>query len=154
MSTIVNVNGSDRNIDVDGDMPLLWVLRDVLAMPGTKFGCGAGLCGACTVHIDGEAHFACQTQISDVGKRHVTTIEAVQKGAVGQAVAKAWIDADVVQCGYCQPGQIMRAAALLSANSKPTTEEIDEAMSANLCRCGTYVRIRAAVQNAAKELAA
>lgn len=154
MTITVNVNGSARDVDVDGDTPLLWVLRDVLAMPGTKFGCGAGLCGACTVHIDGAAQFACQTQISDVGNGKVTTIEAIQDGPVGQAVAKAWIAEDVVQCGYCQPGQIMRATALLTANPTPTAAQIDEAMSANLCRCGTYVRIRAAVQSAAKALAA
>ncbi|PZU67075.1 MAG: hypothetical protein DI546_22240 [Rhizobium sp.] len=154
MAVTVSVNGVDRSVDVDDDMPLLWVLRDVLAMPGTKFGCGAGLCGACTIHVDGEAQFACQTPISAVGTAKVTTIEAMNESPVGKAVTKAWVDADVVQCGYCQPGQVMRATALLSAKPNPTTAEIDEAMSANLCRCGTYVRIRAAVQNAAKALAA
>jgi len=149
MTLTVNVNGKNRTVDVDEDMPLLWVIRDVLGMTGTKFGCGAGQCGACTVHIDGEAQFACQTPISAVGKAKVTTIEAMQDNAVGKAVQQAWIDADVVQCGYCQPGQIMRATALLRATPKPTDEQIDEVMYANLCRCGCYPRIRAAIHRAA-----
>jgi len=149
MTSTINVNGSERSVDVDEDMPLLWVIRDVLGMTGTKFGCGAGLCGACTVHIDGEAQFACQTPISVVGAAKVTTIEAMKDSAVGKAVQQAWIDADVVQCGYCQPGQIMRASALLARTPRPTDAEIDEVMHANLCRCGCYPRIRAAIHRAA-----
>ncbi len=149
MTITVNVNGKDRTVDVEEDMPLLWVIRDVLGMTGTKFGCGAGLCGACTVHIDGEAQFACQTPMAAVGKAKVTTIEALQDNPVGKAVQQAWIDADVVQCGYCQPGQIMRATALLKTTPKPTDEQIDEVMYANLCRCGCYPRIRAAIHRAA-----
>lgn len=149
MSTTVNVNGVDRAVDVDEDMPLLWVIRDVLGMTGTKFGCGAGLCGACTVHIDGEAQFACQTPIASVGAAKVTTIEAMKDSPVGKAVQDAWIETDVVQCGYCQPGQIMRASALLAKTPKPTDADIDEVMYANLCRCGCYPRIRAAIHKAA-----
>lgn len=149
MTTTININGSDRSVDVDEDMPLLWVLRDVLGMTGTKFGCGAGLCGACTIHIDGKAQFACQTPISIVGTSKVTTIEAMKDSAVGKAVQQAWVDADVVQCGYCQPGQIMRASALLAKTPQPTDAEIDEEMYANLCRCGCYPRIRAAIHRAA-----
>jgi isoquinoline 1-oxidoreductase alpha subunit len=149
MTTTINVNGSDRAIDVDEDMPLLWVIRDVLGMTGTKFGCGAGLCGACTVHIDGEAQFACQTPVSTVGAAKVTTIEAMQHSPVAQAVQQAWVEADVVQCGYCQPGQVMRATALLSSTPQPTDAQIDAVMYANLCRCGCYPRIRAAIHRAA-----
>jgi isoquinoline 1-oxidoreductase alpha subunit len=149
--TTINVNGKDRTVDVEEDMPLLWVIRDVLAMPGTKFGCGAGLCGACTVHVDGEATFACQTPISAVGTAKVTTIEAMQDTPIGKAVQEAWVEADVVQCGYCQPGQIMRAAALLAKTPKPDDAQIDEVMSANLCRCGCYPRIRAAIHRAAAQ---
>lgn len=151
MTTTINVNGKDRSVDVEDDMPLLWVIRDVLAMPGTKFGCGAGLCGACTVHVDGEATFACQTPVSAVGTAKVTTIEAMQDTPIGKAVQQAWIEADVVQCGYCQPGQIMRAAALLAKTPKPDDAHIDEVMSANLCRCGCYPRIRAAIHRAAEQ---
>ncbi|HWI86881.1 MAG TPA: (2Fe-2S)-binding protein [Sphingomonas sp.] len=154
MAVTISVNGVDRSVDVDDDMPMLWVLRDVLAMPGTKFGCGAGLCGACTIHVDGAARFACQTPVSAVGTAKVRTIETIGENPVGKAVVQAWVDADVVQCGYCQPGQVMRATALLTAKPNPTDAEIDEAMSANLCRCGTYIRIRAAIQHAAKALAA
>lgn len=150
MTTTVNVNGTDRTVDVDEDMPLLWVIRDVLGMTGTKFGCGAGLCGACTVHIDGEAQFACQTPIASVGAAKVTTIEAMKDSPVGKAVQDAWIETDVVQCGYCQPGQIMRASALLAKSPKPTDAEIDEVMYTNLCRCGCYPRIRAAIHRAAQ----
>ena len=149
--TTINVNGKDRTVDVEEDMPLLWVIRDVLAMPGTKFGCGAGLCGACTVHVDGEATFACQTPISAVGTAKVTTIEAMQDTPIGKAVQEAWVEADVVQCGYCQPGQIMRAAALLAKTPKPDDAQIDAVMSANLCRCGCYPRIRAAIHRAAAQ---
>jgi len=149
MTTTVNVNGVDRTVDVDEDMPLLWVIRDVLGMTGTKFGCGAGLCGACTVHIDGEAQFACQTPIASVGASKVLTIEAMKDSVVGKAVQDAWIETDVVQCGYCQPGQIMRASALLAKSPQPTDAEIDEVMYTNLCRCGCYPRIRAAIHHAA-----
>ncbi len=154
MAITINVNGKDRKVDVDEDMPLLWVLRDVLHMNGTKFGCGAGLCGACTVHIDGEAQFACQTPIATVGSAKVTTIEAMQASPVGRAVQQAWIDRDVVQCGYCQPGQIMRASALLQKTPNPSEEEIRSTMSANLCRCGCYTRIYAAIRQVAGEKSA
>ena len=154
MAVTINVNGVDRSVDVDDDMPMLWVLRDILAMTGTKFGCGAGLCGACSIHVDDAAQFACQTPVSAVGSAKVSTIETIGENPVGKAVIQAWFDADVVQCGYCQPGQVMRATALLTAKPKPTDAEIDEAMSPNLCRCGTYIRIRAAIQNAARALAA
>lgn len=149
MTYTINVNGSEQTVDVDDDMPLLWVLRDVVGMMGTKFGCGAGLCGACTVHINGEAQFACQTPISAVGASKVSTIEAMKDTPVGKAVQEAWVEADVVQCGYCQPGQIMRATALLAKSPHPTDAEIDEVMYANLCRCGCYPRIRAAIHRAA-----
>jgi isoquinoline 1-oxidoreductase alpha subunit len=147
--TTINVNGKDRTVDADDDMPLLWALRDVLGMTGTKFGCGVGQCGACTVHIDGEAQFSCQTPIATVGAGKVTTIEAMKDSPVGKAVQDAWIDSDVVQCGYCQPGQIMRATALLKTTPQPTDAQIDEVMYANLCRCGCYPRIRAAIHRAA-----
>jgi isoquinoline 1-oxidoreductase alpha subunit len=149
MPTTLTINGAPHSVDVDDDMPLLWVLRDVLGYHGTKFGCGAGLCGACTVHIDGQAQFACQTPVSAVGQAKVTTIEAMKDDAVGRVVQQAWIDDDVVQCGYCQSGQIMRATALLAATPQPTDAQIDETMSVNLCRCGTYPRIRAAIRRAA-----
>jgi len=149
VSTTINVNGKDMAVDVDDDMPLLWVIRDVLGMTGTKFGCGAGLCGACTVHIDGEAQFSCQTPISAVGNAKVSTIEKMQDHPVGKVVQQAWVEADVVQCGYCQPGQIMRATALLAKVPQPSDAQIDEVMNANLCRCGCYPRIRAAIHRAA-----
>lgn len=149
MGMTVNINGTDRTVDVEEDMPLLWVIRDVFGMTGTKFGCGAGLCGACTVHVDGEVQFACQMPITSVLGAKVTTIEAIKDNPVGQRVQQAWIDADVVQCGYCQPGQIMRATALLTKTPKPTDGDIDEAMYSNLCRCGCYPRIRAAIHRAA-----
>lgn len=150
MTYTISVNGEDRTVDVDEDMPLLWVLRDVIGMTGTKFGCGAGLCGACTVHIDGEAQFACQTPVGSVGTAKIATIEAMQDTPAGKAMQDAWIAADVVQCGYCQPGQIMRATALLAKSPNPTDAQIDEVMYANLCRCGCYPRIRAAIHQAAK----
>ena len=149
MAYDIKINGAVRNIDVDGDTPLLWVLRDVLGMTGTKFGCGAALCGACTVHIDGVATRSCVTTIDSVGGSAITTIEAIGETPAGQAVQKAWLDLEVVQCGYCQSGQIMSAAALLAENPGPSDADIDDAMSGNICRCGTYPRIRAAIKQAA-----
>ena len=145
----LKINETVHNVDVDDDTPLLWVLRDVLGLTGTKFGCGLALCGACTVHVDGAPMRSCITPVSVVGSRTVTTIEAVSATPQGKALQKAWIDLDVVQCGYCQSGQIMSAAALLRATPKPTDEDIDSAMSGNVCRCGTYQRIRAAIHKAA-----
>ena len=146
----LRVNGRDHDVDVPEDMPLLWVLRDVLSLTGTKFGCGMAQCGACTVHVGDGPVRSCVLPVSAVGDRAVTTIEGLSAGAV-HPVQQAWIDEDVVQCGYCQPGQIMAAAALLKAKAQPTDADIDAALSANLCRCGTYQRIRAAVHRAAKE---
>jgi isoquinoline 1-oxidoreductase alpha subunit len=204
MAFTISVNGSPRSVDVDGDTPLLWVLRDVLGMTGTKFGCGMALCGACTVHVDGVATRSCSTAVEDIGDSEVTTIEAIgatpagaaiQKAwldrevvqcgactvhidgvatrscatpidsigtseittieaigatAAGAKIQKAWLDREVVQCGYCQSGQIMSASALLASNPDPTDADIDEAMSGNICRCGTYVRIRHAIKQAAQ----
>jgi isoquinoline 1-oxidoreductase alpha subunit len=147
----INVNGSPRSVDVDGDTPLLWVLRDVLGMTGTKFGCGIAQCGACTVHIDGVATRSCVTTIDSIGKSAVTTIEAIGRTAAGQKIQQAWLEREVVQCGYCQSGQIMSAADLLKQNPKPTRDQIVEHMSANICRCGTYQRIVRAVERAARE---
>ena len=149
MAFTIKVNGVAHSVDVDDDAPLLWVLRDVLRMTGTKFGCGAALCGACTVHVDGEATRSCITPIGSIGKKAVTTIEAIGKTAQGKALQQAWLDLGVVQCGYCQSGQIMSAAALLAKTPKPSDADIDAAMSGNVCRCGTYQRIRAAIQRAA-----
>ncbi len=144
----LNVNGQVRDVDAPGDMPLLWVLRDLLGLTGTKYGCGMAQCGACTVHVDGEARRSCVLPVAAVAGHAVTTIEGL--GAAGlHPVQKAWIEADVVQCGYCQPGQIMAAAALLKIVPKPTDGDIDAALSASLCRCGTYQRIREAVHLAA-----
>src|SRR6186713_318105 len=140
----VKINGRPVRIDGPDDMPLLWALRDVLGMTGTKFGCGLGLCGACTVHIDGAAARACITPIASLAGKSITTIEGVGKTPVGAAVQKAWLAGEVPQCGYCQSGQIMSASALLAKNRHPSDAEIEEAMSGNICRCGTYVRIRAA----------
>src|SRR5688500_17373313 len=145
MAYTINVNGKTRTVDVDGETPLLWVLRDELDLKGSKFGCGMGLCGACTVHVNGNATRSCVTPISAVGKQDVTTIEAIGTTAVGKKVQAAWLNADVMQCGYCQAGQIMSACALLSKTPKPSDKDIDEAMSGNLCRCATYTRIRAAI---------
>ena len=149
MTFTVKINGTPNEVDVDGDAPLLWVLRDVLGMTGTKFGCGQALCGACTVHVDGQAVRSCQTTIDSVGDSAVTTIEAIDQMPQGAALQKAWLELEVVQCGYCQSGQIMSAAALLRDTPEPTDEEIDAAMSGNVCRCGTYQRIRAAIKRAA-----
>jgi isoquinoline 1-oxidoreductase alpha subunit len=144
----ITINGAAREVDADPDMPLLWALRDVLEMTGTKFGCGAALCGACTVHLDGQPIRSCATPLSAVGNGKVTTIEGVSGKAAG-AVRAAWTKLDVVQCGYCQSGQIMSAVALLSQNQSPSDADIDGAMSGNVCRCATYVRIRAAIHQAA-----
>ena len=148
----LKVNGHDRSFDGDPTMPLLWYLRDELAMTGTKFGCGAGLCGACTVHRNGEAIRSCSTTMRDVAGKSVTTIEGLSADG-NHPLQKAWMQANVPQCGYCQTGQIMQAAALLKKNHKPSDKDIDDAMSGNICRCGTYQRIRAAIHAAAKETA-
>ena len=150
MAITIKVNGVDRSVDVDSDTPLLWVLRDVLGMTGTKFGCGMALCGACTVHIDGVATRSCVTPIDSVGTSKITTIEAIGATAAGARIQKAWLDHEVVQCGYCQSGQIMSASALLASHPHPTESEIVTAMSGNICRCGTYVRIREAIKHAAQ----
>ena len=150
MAYTIKVNGTIHSVDVDGDTPLLWVLRDVLGMTGTKFGCGMALCGACTVHLDGAATRSCITTIDSVGSAAVTTIEAIGKTPAGAKIQKAWLDREVVQCGYCQSGQIMSAAALLANNPHPTDADIDDAMAGNICRCGTYVRIREAIKAAAQ----
>jgi isoquinoline 1-oxidoreductase subunit alpha len=150
MAFTVSINGNGHSVDVDGDTPLLWVLRDVLGMTGTKFGCGAALCGACTVHIDGVATRSCVTPVDSIGKSAVTTIEAIGATPSGAKIQKAWLDHEVVQCGYCQSGQIMSASALLAGNPHPTDADIDDAMSGNICRCGTYVRIREAIKLAAQ----
>ncbi|MGI4745100.1 MAG: (2Fe-2S)-binding protein [Janthinobacterium lividum] len=144
------INGTAMQADVPGDMPLLWTLRDVLGLVGTKFGCGIAQCGACTVHVDGEAVRACIMPTRNAVGRQVTTIEGIGATPVGAKVQKAWIDLDVVQCGYCQPGQIMSAAALLAHVPKPEDDDINAAMSGNICRCGTYKRIRAAIKQAAE----
>ena len=148
------INGESKSVDVPDDMPLLWVLRDVLGMTGTKFGCGIAQCGACTVHIEGRAVRSCVLPVSAVGARAVTTIEAVGNTGAGARVQKAWLDLEVVQCGYCQSGQIMSASALLTRTSNPTDSDIDAAMAGNICRCGTYLRIREAIKRAASDQAA
>jgi isoquinoline 1-oxidoreductase alpha subunit len=150
MALTLKINGQDHMVDVDGDTPLLWVLRDVLGMTGTKFGCGVGLCGACTVHLNGAATRSCITTVDSVGSSAITTIEAVGETPSGKAIQKAWLDLEVVQCGYCQSGQIMSAAALLAGNSRPNDGDIDGAMAGNVCRCGTYTRIRSAIKQAAQ----
>ncbi|MES2035657.1 MAG: (2Fe-2S)-binding protein [Pseudomonadota bacterium] len=149
MTYTLSINGKSEAVDVDGETPLLWVLRDLLLLNGTKFGCGVGMCGACTVQVDGEAQRACLTPVSSLGSSRVTTIEAIGKTAIGAKVQAAWLELDVVQCGYCQSGQIMSAASLLAATPKPTDEDIDAVMAGNICRCGTYPRIRAAIHKAA-----
>lgn len=149
MSYTINVNGKVETVDVAGDTPLLWVLRDVLDLKGPKFGCGMGLCGACTVHINGMPTRSCITPVATVGSSAVTTIEGIGANPVGQKVQAAWIDLDVPQCGYCQAGQIMAATALLTEKPQPTDQDIDNAMSGNICRCYTYTRIRAAIKQAA-----
>jgi isoquinoline 1-oxidoreductase alpha subunit len=145
----LDINGRRYNVDLPEETPLLWVLRDQLGLTGTKFGCGMALCGACTVHVDGQPTRSCTTQISTVANKKIVTIEAIAKDKVGKAVQAAWVDLGVPQCGYCQSGQIMSATALLKQKPKPTDAEIDEAMAGNICRCGTYTRIRAAIKQAA-----
>ena len=158
MTTTLNVNGREQRLDIDPATPVLWAVRDTLGLSGTKFGCGAALCGACTVHMDGQAIRSCVTPISAVEGKKITTIEAVTGGndKVGRAVHEAWVKHDVAQCGYCQSGQIMSATAFLKtmpAGKRPTDAEIDSAMAGNICRCGTYARIRAAIADAAQTLA-
>ena len=152
MPSNLKVNGKDRSVDVDDDTPLLWVIRDVLGLTGTKFGCGLGLCGACTVHIDGAPTRSCITPISSVAGKKITTIEAVGATPAGRKIQQAWIALEVPQCGYCQSGQIMSATALLNRTPNPDDSDIDAAMAGNICRCGTYVRIRQAIKNAAKSV--
>ena len=148
MSFTITVNGQSKTVDVPGDMPLLWVIREVLDLPGTKYGCGMSMCGACTVHVDGEVNRSCVTSISEVAGKQITTIEGLSASG-NHPLQKAWMEIDVAQCGYCQAGQIMSAAALLKKNPKPTDAQIDSAMDANICRCGTYLRIREAIHQAA-----
>ena len=146
----LRINDEVREVDAPPDMPLLWVLRDILGLTGTKFGCGIAQCGACTVHVDGAPVRSCVLPVGSVGQRAITTIEGVGASAAGAKVQKAWLDLEVVQCGYCQSGQIMSAAALLSSKPQPEDSDIDAAMAGNICRCGTYVRIRAAIKHAAQ----
>ena len=148
--TTLQVNGESRSVEVPADMPLLWVLRDVLGLTGTKFGCGIAQCGACTVHVGGAPVRSCQLPVGSVGERAITTIEGVGATAVGAKVQQAWLDLEVVQCGYCQSGQIMSAAALLSTTANPDDADIDAAMAGNISRCGTYLRIREAIKRAAR----
>jgi len=154
MAVELNINGRTERIDAPPEMPLLWALRDELGLVGTKFGCGTGLCGACTVHLDGTAVRACQTAIGGVGAAKIVTIEGIGATDVGARLQQAWLALDVMQCGYCQAGQIMSAAALLAATPAPGEDDIDAAMAGNLCRCGTYTRIRAAILKAAERKAA
>jgi len=148
--TTLSINGESHTVDAPPDMPLLWVLRDLVGLTGTKFGCGIAQCGACTVHLDGQAVRSCVLPVAAVGERKVTTIEAVSTTPAGKKVQDAWLALDVVQCGYCQSGQVMSAASLTASNPNPSDADIDAAMAGNICRCGTYNRIRAAVKQAAK----
>ena len=149
MAFAIKVNGNTHNVDVDGDTPLLWVLRDVLGITGTKFGCGIAQCGACTVHIDSKPVRSCLLPVSAIGNRAVTTIEGIGATPTGAKIQRAWLNLEVIQCGYCQSGQIMSAAALLANTPNPDDSDIDAAMAGNICRCGTYVRIREAIKRAA-----
>ena len=151
MAISLGINGAKHTVDVDPDMPLLWVLRDVLGMTGTKYGCGIAQCGACTVHINGDPVRSCLLPVASIGERAITTIEGVGSTETGASVQKAWLDLEVIQCGYCQSGQIMSAAALLAKNPHPDDADIDAAMAGNICRCGTYVRIREAIKRAGGE---
>jgi isoquinoline 1-oxidoreductase subunit alpha len=153
MMIILNVNGDELQTDVEADTPILWVLRDTFGMTGTKFGCGMALCGACTVHLDGAPIRSCLMPVSRAVGKRIATIESMSEDRVGRAVQAAWIELDVPQCGYCQSGQIMSAVALLASNPRPSDEAIDAAMSGNICRCGTYNQIRAAIKSAAAKLA-
>ena len=146
----LRINGEDKSVDAPPDMPLLWALRDLLGMTGTKFGCGIAQCGACTVHIDGKPVRSCLLLVGSIGNRAITTIEGIGATPTGAKVQKAWLDLEVIQCGYCQSGQIMSAAALLATKPKPDDADIDAAMAGNICRCGTYVRIRDAIKKAAE----
>ena len=148
----LDINGQRKEVNVDPSTPLLWVLREDLKMTGTKFGCGISACGACTVHVAGEATRSCIVPVSHVGDRPIVTIEGISQDAVGRAVQNAWVDTDVVQCGYCQSGQIMAAVALLKHTPQPTDKKIDESMGGNICRCATYTRIREAIKNAAAQI--
>jgi isoquinoline 1-oxidoreductase subunit alpha len=149
--TMLRINGESRDVEAPDNMPLLWVLRDILGMTGTKFGCGIAQCGACTVHLDGKPVRSCLLAVGTIGDRAVTTIEGIGATEAGARVQKAWLDVEVIQCGYCQSGQIMSAAALLAGNPNPADADIDAAMAGNICRCGTYVRIRDAIKRAAGE---
>ena len=150
----LTINGVEREVDAAPDMPLLWVLRDLVGLTGTKFGCGMALCGACTVQLDGKPIRSCVTPVGAVGSKHVTTIEGIHTTPSGKKIQQAWLDLEVVQCGYCQSGQIMSAAALLASKPHPTDADIDAGMSGNICRCGTYPRVRAAIKQAAQAPAA
>jgi isoquinoline 1-oxidoreductase subunit alpha len=152
MTTVISVNGATHQVDVEDDTPLLWVLRDVLKLTGTKFGCGIAQCGACTVRINGVARRSCVTPVGSLGGADVQTIESLRENPAGRVLQEAWLDLDVVQCGYCQSGQLVSAAALLESNRSPTDADIDAVMSGNICRCGTYGRIRAAIKEAANRL--
>jgi isoquinoline 1-oxidoreductase alpha subunit len=147
--TVLHINGEDHQVDAPDDMPLLWVLRDIIGLTGTKFGCGIAQCGACTVHLDGQPVRSCVLPVGSIGAKSITTIEAIGKTPAGQKIQQAWLDIEVVQCGYCQSGQVMSAAALLARVPQPSNADIDMAMSGNICRCGTYVRIRQAIELAA-----
>jgi isoquinoline 1-oxidoreductase alpha subunit len=150
MMVTLRINGSEHQLDVPEDMPLLWVLRDIVGLTGTKFGCGIAQCGACTVHIDGRPIRSCVMPAGTLADRAITTIEVIGETPSGRKIQQAWLDVEVIQCGYCQPGQIMSAAALLASNPNPSDADIDAAMSGNICRCGTYQRIRAAIKQAAQ----
>jgi isoquinoline 1-oxidoreductase alpha subunit len=151
MAFKVSINGEERELDVPADMPLLWALRNELGMVGTKFGCGVALCGACTVHVDGAATRSCQTTVGSIGEAKVTTIEALAESEIGQALQAAWLETDVMQCGYCQAGQLMNASALLARNPTPTERQIEAAMNGNICRCACYTRIHKAIAQVAED---
>jgi isoquinoline 1-oxidoreductase alpha subunit len=152
MAHTIAINGVSHSVEVDDDTPLLWVLRDTVGLVGTKYGCGIAQCGACTVHIDGTPLRSCQIPVASVGNAQITTIEGIGDSPVGQKVQQAWIELDVAQCGYCQAGQVMSATALLKSNPRPSDAEIEQAMTGNICRCATYLRIRAAIKRASESL--